>query len=169
MARWIDRIALVKAGRGEALALAGFRGVGKSHFLATLGAITAHPELRSKLGDSHVLSSAQRLARKHFPVAYLRRGTQESLLQELKISIADLLENSAESLSDSINELLILASMKSEDLPVVLLIDTALGRDSRVSRDDGPLLSEIAETAKTLGIFVGIALDDDIAGLSYRY
>ena len=33
-----------------------------------------------------------------------------------------------------------------------------------MSRDDGALLGEIAEIAKNLNIFVGVALDDDIAG-----
>lgn len=164
MAKWLDRIADVKPGRGAALALAGFRGVGKSHYLATLGALASHPELRSKVDDSHVSTSSHRLVRRHYAVAYVRRGTHDTLLEELKNAIAELLESKSEGLSDSSHELLMLASQKAGELPAVLLIDTALGRDSRVNRDDGILLSEIAETAKALGIFVGIALDDDIAG-----
>src|SRR5881227_1253258 len=41
MAKWVGQVADVKKGRGGAFALAGFRGVGKSHFLATLGAIVS--------------------------------------------------------------------------------------------------------------------------------
>jgi energy-coupling factor transporter ATP-binding protein EcfA2 len=48
MAKCLDKIAAVQNGRGTAAALAGYRGVGKSHFLATLGAIVSHPELRSR-------------------------------------------------------------------------------------------------------------------------
>src|SRR6185436_10005837 len=34
----------------------------------------------------------------------------------------------------------------------------------RVTRDDGPFLSELAEAAKGMNVFLGVALDDDIAG-----
>ena len=67
-------------------------------------------------------------------------------------------------LSDSFEELLQKAAEKAGETPLVLLIDTDLGREARVSRDDGATLSRIAGTAKSLGIFVGVALDDDIAG-----
>ena len=46
MTKWLDKIAKIQPQSGESCALAGYRGVGKSHFLATLGAIAAHPELR---------------------------------------------------------------------------------------------------------------------------
>src|ERR1044072_4016221 len=49
-------------------------------------------------------------------------------------------------------------------MPFVLIVDTAFERASRVSRDDGGMLGEIADLAKPLNIFVGVALDDDIAG-----
>ena len=60
MAKWIDAIAALRGGSGSALALAGYRGVGKSHFLATLGAIISMPELRLRVSDAHVAASAQR-------------------------------------------------------------------------------------------------------------
>ncbi|MEO7659249.1 MAG: hypothetical protein ABIV48_06510, partial [Pyrinomonadaceae bacterium] len=41
-------------------------------------------------------------------------------------------------------------------------------RESRVSRNDGAVLSEMAVMAKSLGMFVGVALDDDIAGADGR-
>jgi hypothetical protein len=39
MSKWLDRVSSLQSGEGVACALAGYRGVGKSHFLATLGAI----------------------------------------------------------------------------------------------------------------------------------
>ncbi len=164
MAKWIDRVASVRTGQGAALALAGFRGVGKSHFMAVVAAIVSRPELRSRIADLHVTSTAERLSRRHGMVAFVRRGSGTSLHDELKRSIGLVLDVNPGTLSDSLYDLLLRAAEHAGDLPLVLLIDTALGRDSRVARDDGQFLSEIAEASKTLGIFVGVALDDDISG-----
>ncbi|MEO6655906.1 MAG: DUF6079 family protein [Pyrinomonadaceae bacterium] len=164
MAKWIDRISGVEPGQGTALALAGFRGVGKSHFLAVIGAIIGHPELRSRISDQHVETSAERLSRRHGQCAFVRRGSGTSLLDELKQAIAELLAVSPSSLDDSLHDLLLRGSEQAGELPLVILIDTASSRGSRVARDDGRLLSDISEAAKTLGIFVGVALDDDISG-----
>lgn len=164
MAKWLDRAASVQVESGAACALAGYRGVGKSHFLAALGAILSNPELRSRVTDSHVSTSAQLLKRRHYPVAYVRRGSHETLLEELKEAIAKTFEVAKLSLSDTLPELLSGAAEKAGELPFILMVDTAFGRDARVSRDDGALLGEMAELAKSLNIFVGVALDDDIAG-----
>ncbi len=164
MSKWIDRASGVRTGQGAALALAGFRGVGKSHFISVLAAIVSRPELRSRISDGYVASSAERLSRRHGPVAFVRRGSGTSLLDELKRAVGLILEVNPSTLSDSLYDLLLRASEQAGELPLVLLIDTALGRDSRVARDDGILLSEIADAARTLGIFVGVALDDDISG-----
>jgi hypothetical protein len=164
MAKCLDKIAAVQNGRGTATALAGYRGVGKSHFLATLGAIVSHPELRSRVTDTHVAASIQQLKRARHTVAYVRRGTHATLLAEMKAGIAKTFDVSPESLSDSLENLLEFAAGKAGDLPFLLVIDTAFERTSRVSRDDGVLLGEIAEIAKDLNIFVAVALDDDIAG-----
>ncbi|MEQ1603695.1 MAG: hypothetical protein ABL999_02390 [Pyrinomonadaceae bacterium] len=164
MAKWIDRVAAVRAGQGGAYALAGFRGVGKSHFISVLAAIVARPELRARIMDQHVASSAERLSRRHGQVAFVRRGSGPSLLDELKHAVGLILETNPSTLNDSLYDLLLSASEKAGDVPLVLLIDTAMGRDTRVSRDDGAMLSEIADAAKALGIFVGVALDDDISG-----
>lgn len=164
MAKWVGQIADVKRGRGAAFALAGFRGVGKSHFIAALGAIVSQPELRTRISDSHVMATAQRLSRRHGVVAHLKRGSSDSLLSELKIAIAAVTGTGTGEFSDSLNEILLAAHEKAGDTPFVLLIDTAFGREQRVARDDGILLSEIAAAAVVHGIFVGIALDDDIAG-----
>jgi len=164
MSKWLDRISEVEQENGQAMALAGYRGVGKSHFLATLGAIVAQPELRSRISDQHVSVSTQRLKRRRYPVAFVRRGTHPTLLGELKDAIAKAFSIDETSLSDSMTDLLTLAAEKSGDLPFILIVDTAFERTSRVARDDGVMLGEIAEFAKDLNIFVGVALDDDIAG-----
>ena len=77
MAKWLDKVASVQPDAGAAFALAGYRGVGKSHFLATLGALVSHPELRSRVLDPHVAAGAHRLTRRHYPVTYVRRGLHE--------------------------------------------------------------------------------------------
>ena len=164
MAKWVDRVTGVRTGKGAALALAGYRGVGKSPFLAVLAASVSRPDLRARIADSHVASSAERLSRRHGIVAFVKRGSGTSLIDELKRAVGLILEVNPSDLSDSLYDLLLRAAEQAGDLPLVLLIDTALERESRVARDDGPVLSEIAEAAKTLGIFVGLALDDDISG-----
>jgi hypothetical protein len=164
MAKWLDYISDVQPQNGNARALAGYRGVGKSHFLATLGAIAAQPDLRSRIGDQHVTSSAQRLKRRKHPVANVQRGTAETLLLEFRNAVALALETVPTNLPETPREILTLASEFASDVPFVVLIDTAEGRDSRVSRDDGVMLAELADIAKDLNVFIAIALDDDIAG-----
>ena len=164
MAKWLDRISAVQFQNGAAFALAGYRGVGKSHFLATIGAIVSHAELRSRISDQHVAASAQRLKRTRYTLAYVRRGTHATLFDELKAGIAKAFAVDAAQLSDSLTELLNFAVERTGELPFVLSIDTAHERASRVARDDGVLLGEIAQIAKTSNMFVAVALDDDIAG-----
>ncbi|HEX9961966.1 MAG TPA: DUF6079 family protein [Pyrinomonadaceae bacterium] len=164
MAKWLDKVADVQPHSGAAKALAGYRGVGKSHFLATLGAIVSHPELRARVTNSLVAASAQRLKRRRHPVAYVRRGTHATLLEELKDALAQAIEVEPTTLGGSLENLLKIASEKAADLPFVIIIDTAHDRANRVSRDDGVLLGELAELAKNLNLFVAVALDDDIAG-----
>ncbi|HSK74779.1 MAG TPA: hypothetical protein VK892_23980, partial [Pyrinomonadaceae bacterium] len=164
MAKWLDAVADVQEQAGAAKALAGYRGVGKSHFLATLGAICSHPELRSAVSDSYTAAGAQRLKRRRYPVAYVRRGTHATLIEELKDAIAFVFETKPADLSDDLTKLLETAAIKAADLPFVLIVDTAFDRESRVGRDDGVLLGEVAAIAKNLNIFVAVALDDDISG-----
>lgn len=164
MAKWLDRISVMSGKKGVANALAGYRGVGKSHFLATLGAILAHSELRSRITNPHAAASAQNLKRARYSVVNVRRGTHDTLYAELKEAIAKTFEVSTADLSDSLAELLNWVAKKSGDLPLILLVDTAFERSSRVARDDGVLLGEIAEISEDLNLFVAVALDDDIAG-----
>ena len=164
MAKWIDRFAAVRPGSGCAMALAGFRGVGKSHFLSVVAAIVSNPELRSGIRDPHVATAADRLTRRHNPVAFVRRGTGSTLLDEIKQAVARILNVPAGNLADSVDELIQKAAEHAGEMPLVLLVDTALDRGSRVARNDGVLLSEVAELAKRYGVFMGVALDDDISG-----
>ncbi len=163
MAKWLDFVAGVKPGQGAAMALAGLRGVGKSHFLAVVGALVNQPELRGRITDPHVASSAERLPRRSGKVIFVRRGSGESLVDELREAIAGTFGRDPSELTDSVNELLLMVFERGGEMPL-LLFDTAVGRDARVARDDGPVLSQIAETARTMGLFVGVALDDDISG-----
>lgn len=164
MANWIARVTQCKKGMGMASALAGFRGVGKSHFISTFAAILSQPELRPRIVDEHVASVAKSLLRKQFQVARVRRGSAGDLLQEMKAAVSAAVGISAEILGDTPRAVLERASERTGDSPLILLFDTAVGRESRVSRDDGPILSEISVAAREFGCFVGVALDDDISG-----
>lgn len=163
MAKWLDSLSKVQPQAGAARAMAGYRGVGKSHFFATFGAIVSHPELRSKITDAHVAASAQQLKRRRYPVAYARRGTHETLLDEIREAVGGVFEMDPAQLSDNLADLVRFSAEKAEDLPFVLLVDTAFERAARVARDDGVLLGELAEATKNLNFFVAVALDDDIA------
>lgn len=162
MAQWIDNVVGVSLENGCAKALAGYRGVGKSHFLATFGALLGHPELRSRLTDSHVAASAQHLMRRHYPVAYVRRGTKETLLEELRSGVSRALSLNISEIPNSAEEILNFVGNKTNDVPFIIIVDTAFERETRVARDDGILLGKLAEIAKEYNIFIGIALDDDI-------
>ncbi len=162
IAKWLDVIAVIDSQKGCAMALAGYRGVGKSHLLAAIGALLAHPELRSRVTDSHVAASAQELIRHRYPVAYVRRGTEATLLDELRTGVANALEKTLAEIPLTVGEILPLAVGHSPDVPFVFIIDTAFERKERVGRDDGVLLGELAEIAQNLNAFIGIALDDDI-------
>jgi hypothetical protein len=164
MSKWLDFLVGVQPQFGQAKALAGYRGVGKSHFLATLGAIVSHPELRSRITDSFVAGSAQRLKRRRYPVGYVRRGTHPTLFEEIKDAIATTFELDAAVLPATMGEVLNIASEAAGEVPFLLIIDTDAERVARVARDDGEPLGELAELAKNLNVFVGVALDDDIAG-----
>lgn len=163
MAKWIDRVVVMPTGSGNAYALAGYRGVGKSHFLATFGAILSQPDLRAKLKDSHVFASAERLIRRHYPVVNVRRGTAETLLDEFKAAVAATFDVRVEDLGDSPAEIVRFTGEKGGAGPSVLVIDTDMERETRVSRDDGAVLSAIAEAAEGTNVFVAVALDDDVA------
>jgi hypothetical protein len=164
MGRWLDRISVVHSRGGAAFALAGYRGVGKSHFLAVLGAVVSHTELRSAVADPYISAGAQRLLRRHYPVVHVKRGTAETLLDEMAIAVRKAFPEANVESDKSIEAMIGIISRSTGDMPAVILIDTAFERGVRVSRDDGKVLGGIADLAKEQNIFVGVALDDDIAG-----
>ncbi|MER3430590.1 MAG: hypothetical protein C4324_06010 [Blastocatellia bacterium] len=164
MTKWLDRAAGMYDGRGSTVALAGYRGVGKSHFMAVFAALTGSPELRTKVSDSHVAAGAQGLLRRRYPIIQVRRGTEPTLLDEVRTAFASALGVPPAEIQADVNTILQAGRRKFGDMPIILLIDTAIERIERVSRNDGPLLAEIAEVARELNYFVGVALDDDIAG-----
>ncbi len=164
MAKWLDQVINALPGNGVTCALAGYRGVGKSHFLATLGAIVSQPEFRSRISDSHVSASAQTLKRRRYPTAFVKRGLSPTLIDELRQAVALTFEMPVAEIGSALPDILHFAARRAGELPFVLLIDTAFERTSRVVRDDGPTLGEIAALTKELNIFVGVALDDDISG-----
>jgi hypothetical protein len=160
MGKWLDAVVDVRPGAGRAFALAGFRGVGKSHFLTTLEAIVSLPQVRETIEEQHVKTVAGRLPRKATSVIRVRRGSRETLLDEFKDALGNRLgEHDAG--EESVTALM--AAATADGAPVIL-VDTSMAREARVDRDDGPFLSQMAEAAKELGIFLGLALDDDISG-----
>lgn len=164
MSKWLDRVASLQHGQGAALALAGYRGVGKSHFLAALSAIASLPELRTKVTDSHVGTAAQALLRRRYPCVVVRRGTRSSLMDEFRAAVATTFSVDETSLPERVFDLLNVVRARAGDVPFLILVDTAMERAARVTRDDGVVLTEIAEAVKPIGGLIGVALDDDIAG-----
>ncbi|MDT4968111.1 MAG: hypothetical protein QOJ64_2848 [Acidobacteriota bacterium] len=158
-ARWLDALAELTHSRGTARALAGLRGVGKSHMLAAFGALAAFPELRRTVSDAHVATSARRLLNYRYKVAHVERGTGTTLHDELSAALG----GDEETWRKEPSKMLSFAASMS-DTPLLLIVDTAFEREARVERDDGALLSELAIAAKIQNIFIALALDDDIAG-----
>jgi hypothetical protein len=158
-ARWLDALADLQPNRGTARALAGSRGVGKSHMLAAFGALASLPELRRSVADAHVASSAGRLRAGRYRVARVERGTRPTLHEELSAALG----GEEETWRTEPSKMLAFAAGMTET-PLVVVIDTAFERENRVERDDGLLLSELANAARDLSVFVALALDDDIAG-----
>jgi phosphoglycolate phosphatase-like HAD superfamily hydrolase len=164
LARWLDALAEMPPGTGVARALAGARGVGKSHTLAVFGALAGAERLRQTVEDAHVLSSAQRLSGRRYLVTRVERGTRPTLGDELAASFAAFFGGSeAQWGGRDPAEVLAVAASRAGEETLVVVIDTAFNRPARVSRDDGPYLGSLAVAARDLNVFVALALDDDIA------
>lgn len=165
MAKWLDEIVeLMHRNGGTARALAGNRGVGKSHFLSVLGALTAHPELRNRITDQHVSLSAQRLPRQNHFVVNVERGLGATLAEEVQAALDKAFNASGISWGDTPAQMITNAAGKTGELPLIVVVDSGYERKARVKRDDGALLGEMAEAARNTRTFLAIALDDDIAG-----
>ncbi|MFL6227994.1 MAG: hypothetical protein ACJ741_04350 [Pyrinomonadaceae bacterium] len=164
LARWLDALADLQRGRGAARALAGLRGVGKSHTLAAFAAIVSSATLRTTLSDAHVATSARRLTSRRYTVVRVERGTSATLGEELAEAFAKAFGGQPSEWSGDEAQALAHAAERARGSTLVLVFDTAYGRATRVSRDDGPALGAIAVAAQDLDAFVALALDDDIAG-----
>jgi hypothetical protein len=166
LVRWLDALADLPRGRGAAHALAGMRGVGKSHTLATFGALVASAERPpAPTTDAHVASSARRLANRRHQLVRVARGTRPTLRDELIEAFAAACGGvAADWQGDPAAWLARAAALSRTTATLVIIVDTAFGREARVKRDDGPLLSELAAAAREANAFVALALDDDIAG-----
>src|SRR5919107_2840739 len=164
LSRWLDALAeMSPGGGGVARALAGARGVGKSHTLAVFGAVVGAERLRQTLEDTHVLASAERLRGRRFLVTRVERGTRPTLGDELATSFADFFGGGEAQWGRDPREVLTVAASRAGGDTLVVIIDTAFNRPARVSRDDGPVLAALATAARGLNVFLALALDDDIA------
>ncbi|HVG38209.1 MAG TPA: hypothetical protein VM870_02910, partial [Pyrinomonadaceae bacterium] len=171
LARWVNTLADLPYGQGAALALAGLRGCGKSHTLAALCALISLPHLRGGVSDAHVAASARRLSTRRYVLVHVRRGTRDTLIEELIDGFRGSFgetgqggEDDAGQWGDDPATMLEVASLNAPDATLVIIVDTAYGRAARVNRDDGPLLSQLAAAALHINALVGLALDDDISG-----
>ena len=167
LARWLDALADLPRGLGAAHALAGMRGVGKSHTLATFGALVAAADEHhhAQITDAHVAASARRLGARRHLLVRVARGTRPTLRDELVAAfIAACGGSTADWAGDPAAWIAHAAERSRTTATIVIIVDTAFGREARVKRDDGPLLSELAVAAREANAFVALALDDDIAG-----
>jgi len=164
VADWLDTLANLPKNRGASRALAGVRGVGKSHTLAVFAALAAYPESRNSVSDSHVGTSARRLLSRRFQVVRAERGTRQTLLQELKAGFAEAVGGSESDWPDDPSAILAIAASRIAETPIILVVDTAFGREAHVRRDDGPVLTQLAKAVQEINVFVALALDDDIEG-----
>jgi hypothetical protein len=164
LSRWLHVLANLPPGSGAAYALAGPRGVGKSHTLSVFGALVGSERLRQGTDDANVASSAEKLAGRRFSVVRVERGTRSSLVEELAVSFAAFFGGSETQWGGHPAEVLAVAASRAAGETLVVIVDTAFNRPARVSRDDGPVLAALATAAEDLSAFVALALDDDIAG-----
>ncbi len=163
LARWLDQLASLPPGCGEARALAGARGVGKSHALAVFGALVGSERLRVAVEDGHVSTAARRLAGRRYTVVRVERGTRPTLVEELGAALSNVFGGVVQAGGDAA-EMLAVAASRAMDETLVVVIDTAFGRAARVARDDGPVLAALASMSRNVSAFLALALDDDIAG-----
>ncbi|HYN85627.1 MAG TPA: DUF6079 family protein [Pyrinomonadaceae bacterium] len=164
LGRWLDSLADLPRGRGAARALAGARGVGKSHTLAVFGALVGEERLRAGLDDAHIATSARRLSARRYTVARVERGTRPTLAEEMAAAFTKTFGGNEIQWGTDAAEMLAVAAARAVDATLVVVIDTAFNRPGRVRRDDGPVLAQLAVVTQGTSAFVALALDDDISG-----
>jgi hypothetical protein len=163
LSRWFDALTNLPPGRGAAHALAGPRGVGKTHTLAVMAALVGSERLRSTVEDAHVSASASRLANRRCAVVRVERGTRPTLSEELAAAFARSFGGDEAQWVRPPAEALAVAASRAAVETLFLVVDTSFNRPARVARDDGPALAALADAARNLDAFVALALDDDIA------
>lgn len=163
MSTWLGRIAGFAPGGKAAFAIAGKRGVGKSHFLSLFAVLCSDASSRAFLDDEHIRRNCEAFGGAEFKVVRVFRGSESDLLKELRSAAEKEFKTDLSSYTE-IPELLSELVKAGGDRIVALIIYSNPGREKRITRDDGGDLAAIADSAKALGIFVGIALDDDISG-----
>lgn len=166
VARWLDTLADLPRGRGAARALAGVRGVGKSHTLAVFGALAAYPNLRPLVTDAHVATCARRLMNRRYVLVRVRRGTRQTLWEEMAAALAETFGGDESRWGSEPEAIVTAACAQAAEATLLFLIDTAAERERRVGRNDGPFLSRMARAAESANAFLALALDDDIADAS---
>lgn len=164
LSRWLDALADLSPEAGAALALAGARGAGKSHTLAVLGALAGSERLRASVEDGHVAVSARRLAGRRCAVVRVERGTRPTLTEELGAAFAAYFGGGEAQWGRDPSEALAVAASRATGETLVVIVDTAFNRPARVARDDGHVLGALAQAARSMNVFLALALDDDIAG-----
>jgi hypothetical protein len=163
MSQWLKRLGELGSNEKTCFALAGKRGVGKSHFLSTFAALCEDPATRALVTDNLVRQTCEFFGGAEFKIVRVFRGSQETLVAEVASALRQL---GPEQPNDKITFDALISSLAAAaaGVPPILMIDSNPGRAMRIARDDGPALAELAVAANKYGVFVGLALDDDISG-----
>src|SRR4051794_4311992 len=122
VSQWLDTLANLPRNAGAARAIAGVRGVGKSHTLAAFSALVLFPDLRTAISDSHVAVSARRLLEQRFQLVRVERGSRPTLLEEVKAGFAASIGGSEADWSDNPAAMLAVAASRVGDLPLFIVI-----------------------------------------------
>src|SRR5205085_2104309 len=97
-------------------------------------------------------------------VVRVERGTRPTLEEELGTAFAAYFGGGDAQWGRDPTEMLTIAASRATGETLVVVVDTAFNRPARVARDDGPTLGALAQAARSLNVFLALALDDDIAG-----
>lgn len=163
MAQWLKRLGELGSNEKTCFAVAGKRGVGKSHFLSMFAALCGEPATRALVTDNLVRQACEFFGGAEFKIVRVFRGSADTLPAEVASAVRQIgVEQPSK--EPSFDAILTSLTAAVAGVPPVLIIDSNPSRESRISRDDGPALAELAAAAKMHGVFVGLALDDDISG-----